>query len=542
MIGNNSLKVLISPLNNIFWYGGEYSNFSEVSITDSNKQFELVPYVMDGFLIPLKKNNIKIHCYSRDSEETKKIQFITIALNLGEFIDSKIYELNELENAEEKFIVISERLNDLQPFIGKNNIFTIFNILIFKDTNSYLALQENNLVSLLSKKPRSDITIESLRQANNFIFCIFSNIKENLSREDILSGFFGKAVNVLYKFDSKSSAKNYRKRELALSTQKIHYTPFITGLYDLSLYGDINVFLQRCPYLYLSDHKNVCIWLQDLLDKNDKILQLHPMKVIDTCFYRFNVYSCLRTFVDNANPILLENFGISLNVPDTIKITLDDCNKEIQKIKEKFISEIQKNTENLGYPLIIKPDLCTEHEMYLLLNEDGIESILNKNIEKILKYDTFICQKFIPHGGEMYKNYFLNSKTITITRPSLPNLEGDTLKLDQFKDGSFKFHNEFLYKKEDPTFWEGVKNSQVQGEKTVSKAKINLEALDYISKLFVDITGITLFGLDYLYDSNTNLYYVLEVNYFPSYRELGAALSEEFADHIIGCYEKFIKI
>ncbi len=53
---------------------------------------------------------------------------------------------------------------------------------------------------------------------------------------------------------------------------------------------------------------------------------------------------------------------------------------------------------------------------------------------------------------------------------------------------------------------------------------------------------ITFFGLHYLFEKETNTYFLLEVNHFPSYRELGASLPGEFADHIIDYNKKKIFI
>ncbi len=52
-------------------------------------------------------------------------------------------------------------------------------------------------------------------------------------------------------------------------------------------------------------------------------------------------------------------------------------------------------------------------------------------------------------------------------------------------------------------------------------------------------TKITLFGLDYLYDSMNDIFYILEINYFPSYRELGNEINNKFDQHVIKFYHEY---
>jgi hypothetical protein len=116
---------------------------------------------------------------------------------------------------------------------------------------------------------------------------------------------------------------------------------------------------------------------------------------------------------------------------------------------------------------------------------------------------------------------------------------GEEIKnIDHFKTGFFTFHNEFLYQKQDPTFWNEVDRVR----KLDSTKKVDLDCLDYISSTMAEKTFVTLFGLDFLIDNESNIYYLLEVNYFPSYRELGTKLRDNFEEHIINLnYKNKIK-
>ena len=60
-----------------------------------------------------------------------------------------------------------------------------------------------------------------------------------------------------------------------------------------------------------------------------------------------------------------------------------------------------------------------------------------------------------------------------------------------------------------------------------------------ITLLFLEKTNITLFGLDFLYDNINDIFYILEINYFPSYRELGNKINYEFDQHVVKYYNEY---
>lgn len=567
---NNHISVIISPLNSIYWFDSTYheSHLDLIKIINKDKKdseaeintenlsddcsivekfnsiIQYVPYVKKEFLDKMKENSIRLKLYYKKKEEIPIIKFLFKILDLHEYFNfnEDVISLDEVTSYnKEKQIILSESVDDLLKFDHSVHQ-TILNNLLFKQSNEYLKLQEKNF-SILKQYENSfqpDLIIESLRQSNGLI--LFLNNNRNSSPKE----YFKSALKVLYMFDSKSASKNYRKREVTISTHKIHFTPIINRNFHIedeflsyNIKPDFHVFLQRCPYFYLDK-------LENHLNNHKNIVLMHDFKYIDAFFNRLNVYKFLFNFVNKIKQKFTYKYGINIEVPYSIDFSIEDdikySNQESKKeidlestltmIKDHIENIIQDNSANLNYPFIIKPDSCTDHKMYLILSPEGIKNFANSsNFSKILKMKNFIIQKFIPHGGLMFKNYYINRKSFTIVRPSIPNLEGKIMESKRFENKCFSFHNEFLYAKEDPTLWEDAKEGSV-----VKESDINMEALDGISKSFVKVTGVSLFGLDYLYDKDKNTYYLLEVNYFPSYRELGTKLSDEFAEHIIDYY------
>jgi hypothetical protein len=579
-INENTLTIFISPLNNVYAFNSTYhfSNLNllelinidskdrvlKIGTADENTKesiksiVKVLPYVRKEFLEKMKERNIKLKLYTKKEDELEIVKIICEILGLQEFfkIDEDIISLENLNNSNNspKNIAIGENVEDLLYF-NRSGFYTVYNSLLFKDTPPYVELQKKNLNILKNQKNafKPDLIVETLRQTNELIF--YLNENRNSSPKE----YFNNAYQVVYMFDTKSASKNYRKREVALSTNKVRFTPLLHRNCDLNeeyeeIYGeDVKVFLQRCPYYYL-DNQKFCENLENLLVKNQSLIFMHNFKYIDLLFNRYNVYNFLVDFVKKIKDDFFRRHQINIEVPaskyfsiqEDIKY-LEDDSKEIDvpatlnSIRSHIVNLIDQ-TENLKYPFIIKPDTCTEHEMFLIFSYEGIESFANgSNLKKIIKWKNFIAQQFIPHGGLMFKNYYLNEKSLTIVRPSIPNIEGKFLDNKLFENKCYSFHNEFLYSKEDPTLWEEAEKFNKDVESVTVESDIDKNILDEVSKLFVDVTSVSLFGLDYVIDKKNRTYYLIEVNYFPSFRELGSRLSEEFAEHIIQYYNKFNK-
>lgn len=412
-----------------------------------------------------------------------------------------------------------------------------------------------------------DFIINNLNEINSIECSSYVNFKDQIY--SIKRQFFNpQHKRILYFFNEENSSKSYRKRLLAITTKNIIYIPFITREnidYEFcdKLYGRIDVLLQRAPYFYLEslEKRNLCLNLEKYLSqRNEKVLKMSSFDIVEKLFFRYNCYMFIKRFIEKSANEIYKNFGKTINVPFTLDFNFDDdsldfmrkyieCSDDINFLENskdelnRFFLNLNQSIKDkmkevsLDFPVVIKPDECEIHEMYLVLSETGLNYFLNvDNFNKILKCKKFVIQKFINHDGLIFKNFFINKKSYTFIRPSLPNLEGKNLKLEHFKDDCFKFKNEFLYGKEDDSFWQNIENPN---EKLASQ-QVDYELIDYVSKLFSEYMNVNLFGLDYLFDRNSKTYYLLECNYFPSYRELKDKLQPEFESHIITYHNELI--
>ena len=394
------------------------------------------------------------------------------------------------------------------------------------------------MLSNVHKPKLNDLIIECFRQCRILIDYLHSN-KNNGTVQQNITTFFKNAINVLYILDVNSTSKLYRKRELAQSSQKVKYIPCLNKNVPiddtLSVYPKIDVVLQRSPYFYFEHRDYYLNSIQSKLDIHKEIVQLHPISIVDLLFDRYAVYDFLNKFITNSKTEI-EKLNINVSIPFSIKYTIDvvksrkeNCDILKEMIKDKFT-----------YPFIIKPVSCAQHEMELIVNEKGIDSLfINEDKYKkfFLSNASFIIQQFISHGGIMIKNYSINEESYSFIRPSLPDMKGEVLNIKDLSDGSMSFYNELIYQKKIDNFFndsDSTKQNELQAKLTSQMEKIN-----QLSLLFVKETKITFYGLDFLFDSDKNLFYILEINYFPSYRELGSQLHVKFDEHIVKYHSKY---
>jgi hypothetical protein len=533
-------EIIVYPLNNIYAYSATYlrssehidyfsqclkefdsnndSSFKNLAVDQNlktffqeNKKFKTIQYVEKTFLCEMKKSGNKLSLVANSDEELEVIKIEIQILNLQDYFNN-IYKK---DNLPENIILISEELWNYK-FLKSNSLF-FYSSLIFKGNNNILELQKQNIDVLLEYKPH--FAFEAPRQLINIINYI-NNCNDDLPIETRLNNYLLNCLKVLYFIDT----ENYRKREAVVTCDKIHFIPIVTKSFgDIELNGKFDLFLQRAPYFYLSNKDRAKEIEKEVIKTNAVVL--HSFDIIEHVFYRFQVYEYIESFCQIAAGTLKEKYDINLKIPKTIPFNINSTDS-----KEEIRANLIKTISNIGYPLVVKPDPCSEHDLFMVLSEEGLCQFIDNN-DKLYKYNKYILQEFIPHDGIMFKTYLLNGKVTTITRPSLPNLEGKNLELKHFENKCMKFHNEYLYAKEDKEFFDSIEINT-----DISKL-VNYEAFDYITKLFCDIQGITMFGLDFLYDVKRNTYYILEINYFPSYRELGASLESEMNEHIISYFK-----
>ncbi|KAE9004641.1 hypothetical protein PF011_g12365 [Phytophthora fragariae] len=125
-----------------------------------------------------------------------------------------------------------------------------------------------------------------------------------------------------------------------------------------------------------------------------------------------------------------------------------------------------------------------------------------------------LYQEFINHSSRLFKGYVLCDTINVAERRSLPNLVAGTAQRVHFNtQEKYPTSKDFHPHADDATSQDEVVNGWTQEE--------IFTAVRAIGKRLRDELKLTLFGFDVIVaDDGTQDLYVIDVNYFPSYREL----------------------
>ncbi|KAI9306789.1 inositol-tetrakisphosphate 1-kinase [Cunninghamella echinulata] len=189
-------------------------------------------------------------------------------------------------------------------------------------------------------------------------------------------------------------------------------------------------------------------------------------------------------------------------------------NKIIQSIKE-----YPDISHQLTYPIICKRQTaCSStksHEMTLIPSINQLEWMTHYE-----DYEPLLLQEFIQHDGIIIKVYVADHQIYTSIRPSFMNMNQDGYAVhfdSQHLPKQFnhdKIIDPHLNKLISPSSFE---NQQVQEKK---ESQLDHRRLQEIANLLQQKLGLTFFGFDVLIESNTNAYFIVDVNYFPSFKNV----------------------
>lgn len=187
---------------------------------------------------------------------------------------------------------------------------------------------------------------------------------------------------------------------------------------------------------------------------------------------------------------------------------LPQCNYQTQDLVQALRDENQGDGSRLSTPLIVKPLIAAgtkqSHYMLIALKESALTKLPPKSI----------VQEFVNHDATLYKVYVLGDFVNVYKRHSLPNLPSDiseaTVDLVEFdSQRPYPKLKDFGMDMEDTSDSDGTHVPMV----TKEEVKPIVEALK-------NAFGLELFGFDILMGSNSGNCFVVDVNYFPSYKEV----------------------
>jgi predicted SnoaL-like aldol condensation-catalyzing enzyme len=201
---------------------------------------------------------------------------------------------------------------------------------------------------------------------------------------------------------------------------------------------------------------------------------------------------------------------------------------------EKFNNFISKN--NMKYPLMLKFTGDKKKYEHLIINiicEEGLKNFVTyfKEYTSEDKRETIkiVIQQFVNHGGYVIKLYRIKQKCYFYYRPSFPDSKKEYInKFEEYKRSFLELTTSYLVTKEYKKFWE-----KVNGVNGNYKNNVDEKFLTKVGESFENYSGDSLVGLDFVLDIEKGIYYLIDVNQFPGYKELYSEMGEIISEHII---------
>ena len=338
---------------------------------------------------------------------------------------------------------------------------------------------------------------------------------------------------------SSSSSSSLSLSTLSSTTTTTATTPPPTTPYASELEKSEEEAMKRIQRLlkYKHDHPACC--LVDHPTNVEAVMNRSKIAMILT--------QCLRGVVTKS--------GISVRTPRYLVIDDDGDNSNDNDNQERRTQVISKQIDDapFTYPFMIKPltaaGTAESHRMGILLGRKGIP--------KILHHRPCLLQEYTNHDGLLYKVYVLGNRVWVFPRPSLPNLPMGEKKDDDThgnddgdRDDNGAHYVDFDSQRPYPKISDfGVVPSddiQKDGKDSSSTSSslsssnddnMTSDEIRPIADCIRHAFGLELFGFDVLVttkDQSKKEMFVVDVNYFPSYKEV-TNFSELLAQYLAQC-------
>ncbi|SAM02648.1 hypothetical protein [Absidia glauca] len=233
-----------------------------------------------------------------------------------------------------------------------------------------------------------------------------------------------------------------------------------------------------------------------------QVILLDRWEHIEKVFDRAVMFDYLRPCIKGQDPLF--------KIPDSI--TLDS------------VHLINQALGRLSFPIMCKRrSACSSteaHQMTILPSQTYLDST-QKWTKHYGDTEPLVLQRFIQHDGVIVKIYVADGQINVSTRPSFINVTPQT--------GVIHFDSQMLPKQFEKTVPTSscpqdvhnvVMSSDTRNVQTQKEALLDHIRLQQIATLLQDHLGLTFFGFDVLMESGTNDYYVVDVNYFPSFKNV----------------------
>ena len=404
----------------------------------------------------------------------------------------------------------------------------IFNLKILKKYKKFFDFSLFFFIQLTNYIPYIKEVNKKIKGAQ----CDQNKLEEELNSKNLVNCL------VFYRYFFK--AGEIKRAHLFICNDKVNFISYFGSfgqedfddLLDLNLCGKFHCILPKfCDPQDIRYFSKIINTIQQYLKDNNKIISFCNLDNKDIYLKRELMINFMNDFTKNLN-------DSKILIPKSFSLHYKDVYEY-----EQFKSFMDKNEIKL--PLMLKFEGPTKNYNHLMINiitDEGLKNYIEymKNYSKGKENQiTQIIQSFINHGGYVIKMYRINKKNYFFYRPSFPDVSPDLVnEFEEYKRGFFETSTSVLTKDEFKNFWEKV------GRKKDVKQEIGEKGenfLSIVSDKFEDKVKDTLFGLDFIYDYEKKVYYLIDMNQFPGYKELIPVMNNIISEHIINYYNSVFK-
>ncbi|TMW58041.1 hypothetical protein Poli38472_013515 [Pythium oligandrum] len=170
---------------------------------------------------------------------------------------------------------------------------------------------------------------------------------------------------------------------------------------------------------------------------------------------------------------------------------------------EKLVHAVESGA--LPLPLICKSvEACATDRSHMM-------SVVTQREDLVQQEYPCLYQSFINHSARLFKGYVLGDLINVAERRSLPNLSATATRVHFNTQETYPTDHDF----------HGTASSTSAAASTSAHSQEEIfAAVREIGERIRKTLRLSLFGFDVIVSDATNEYFVIDVNYFPSYKEL----------------------
>lgn len=148
---------------------------------------------------------------------------------------------------------------------------------------------------------------------------------------------------------------------------------------------------------------------------------------------------------------------------------------------------------------------AVSHEMALVFHVEALVHLMKHTFELPL-----LAQQFVNHGSKVYKCYVLGEHTVVSCRPSIRSFNGDDMKQTILFNSKSPLSKDMV----EQHVWDQFKDME---EPFVNLSKEETMHFIPISNMLREQLHLDLLGYDVVIEENSNVHFVIDLNYFPHY-------------------------